>query len=210
MPRSLFRLSRWLPPGVAAPWFSQASPWLAASRMGASVAMLPSDRSSSPQVAALRVATEVICTQLRGEAREQARLIRSGAADELTEADVVRMARDIATAAGAQLDAAAPHCQRPSADPELQATRREAGQLMAAAPRQVDAELRKAWRARHEKAAGSQVAPLGQEVLQRSPPLVHIRMSDRAPDRPVSPQDSEDRPSLSRYPDRGRLLCGGR
>src|SRR5262245_55169165 len=92
----------------------------------------------SPEVAALRVAAEGICGQLVGQAREQARLIRSGAAGELTEADVERMARDIAVAARAQLDAAAPHCQSPSADPELQATRREAAQLIAAAALHVD------------------------------------------------------------------------
>ncbi len=116
--------------------------------------MLPSHRSSSPEVAALRVATEGICKQLRDQAREQARLIRSGAAGELTEADVERMATDIAAAARAQLDAAAPHSQSPWADPELQATRREAAQLMAAAARQVDAELRRARRAWQEKVAG--------------------------------------------------------
>jgi hypothetical protein len=113
-----------------------------------------SHRSSSPEVAALRVAAEGVCVQLLGQTREQARLIRSGAAGELTEADVERMATDIAAAARAQLDAAAPHCQSPSADPEMQATRREAAQLMAAAARQVDAELRKAWRARQEKVPG--------------------------------------------------------
>lgn len=116
--------------------------------------MLPSHRSISPEVAALRVAAEGICKQLRDQAREQARLIRSGVAGELTEADVERMARDIAAAARAQLEAAAPHCQSPSADPELQATRRQTAQLIAAAARQVDAELRKAWQARHEKLAG--------------------------------------------------------
>ena len=81
-------------------------------------------------------------------------LVRSGAAGELTEGDVERMAADIAAAARAALDAAAPHSQSPSADPELQATRREAAQLMAAAARHVDSELRKAWHTRHEKAAG--------------------------------------------------------
>ncbi len=118
------------------------------------VAMLPSPHSPSPEVVALRVATEAICKQLRYQAREQARLIRSGAAGDLTEANVERMATDIAAAAHAQLDAAAPHCQSPSADPELQATRREAAHLVAAAARQVDAELRKARRARDEKVAG--------------------------------------------------------
>jgi hypothetical protein len=113
-----------------------------------------SQRSSSPEVAALQTATENICRQLLRQAREQARLIRSGAAGELTEADVERMARDIAAAARAQLDAAAPHSQSSSADPELQTTRREAAQLMASAAREVDTKLRKAWRARQEKAAG--------------------------------------------------------
>ena len=92
--------------------------------------------------------------QLRDQARQQARLIRSGAAGELTEADVERMAEDITAAARARLDAAAPHDQGPSADPELQVTRREAAMLMAATARLADAELRKAWRARQEQAAG--------------------------------------------------------
>jgi hypothetical protein len=113
-----------------------------------------SHRSSSPEVAALRVAAEGICGQLRVRAREQARLIRSSAAGELTEADVERIAGDIAAAARAQLDAAAPGSQSLSPDPELQATRREAAQLMAAAAREADAELRKAWQARHENGTG--------------------------------------------------------
>ena len=113
-----------------------------------------SRRSPSPEVAALRAAAEGSCKQLRDQAREQARLIRSGGADEATEADVERMAQDITAAARALLDAAAPHCQSPSADPELQATHREAAMLMAAVARQADAELRKAWQARHEKTAG--------------------------------------------------------
>ena len=92
--------------------------------------------------------------QLRDQVREQARLIRSGAAGELTEADVERMADDIAAAARARLDAAAPDCQDPAADPELQATRREAAMLMGAAAREAAAVLRKAWRARHEQAPG--------------------------------------------------------
>lgn len=108
--------------------------------------------SPSPQVAALRAAAERACVQLRGQTREQARLIRSGAAGELTEADVGRMAADLAAAARAQLDAAAPPGQGPSADPEMQATRREAAQLMAAVAREVDAELRRAWQARPGKA----------------------------------------------------------
>lgn len=111
-------------------------------------------RSSSQEVAALRAAAEGICKQLLDQAREQARLIRTGAADELAEADVERITAEIAAAARAQLDAVTPNGQNPSANPELQATRREAAQLMAAAARQVDAELRKAWQARHEKAAG--------------------------------------------------------
>ena len=114
--------------------------------------MQPSHRSPSPDAAALRVATEDIVRQLRGQAREQAQLIRSGAAGELVEADVERMAADIAAAARARLDAAVPYWQSPWADPELQATRLEAAQLMAAAARQMDAELRRAWRTRQEKA----------------------------------------------------------
>ena len=107
-----------------------------------------SRRSPSPEVAALRAAAEGSCKQLRDQVREQARIIRSSAVGELTEADVERMAEDIVAAARARLDAA-PHYQSPSADPELQTTRREAAMLMAAAARQADAELRKAWRTRH-------------------------------------------------------------
>jgi hypothetical protein len=124
--------------------------------------MPPSHRSPSPDVAALRVATEGIVRQLGGQAREQARLIRSGAAGELTEADVERMAADIITAARARLEAAVPDWQSQWAEPELQATRREAAQLMAAAEREVDAELRKAWRTRQEKAGGRWRRRLGQ------------------------------------------------
>jgi hypothetical protein len=120
-----------------------------------SLAVMPSSRRSpSPEVTALRAAAEGSCRQLRDQVREQARLIRSGAVGELTEADVERMAEDITAAARARLDAAAPPRQSPSADPELQATRRQAGMLMAAAAREADAVLRKAWQARHEKAAG--------------------------------------------------------
>src|SRR5258708_16800700 len=50
---------------------------------GSLVAMLPSHRSSSPEVAALRVATEGICKQLRVQAREHARLFLSAAAAHL-------------------------------------------------------------------------------------------------------------------------------
>jgi translation initiation factor IF-2 len=81
--------------------------------------MPSSRRSPSPEVAALRAAAEGSCKQLRDQTREQARLIRSSAVGELTEADVERMAADIAAAA-----------------------------------RQADAELRKAWRARPQEAGG--------------------------------------------------------
>jgi hypothetical protein len=124
--------------------------------------MPPSRRSPSPAVAALRAAAEGSCMQLRDQAREQARLIRSGAAGELTEADVERMAKDITAAAQARLAAAAAHDQSPSADPELQVTRREAAMLMTAAGREADAMLREAWRARHEEAAGRWWRRLGQ------------------------------------------------
>jgi len=103
-------------------------------------------------VAALRTATERICTQLADKARAQARRIRAGDAGELTEADVVRIGAEIADAARAQLDGVVPDRQSFLADPELQATRREAAALMAAAEREVDALLREAWRARHGKA----------------------------------------------------------
>ena len=116
--------------------------------------MPSSRRSPSPEVAAFRVAAEGSCKQLRDQVRQQARLIRSGAVGELTEADVERMAEDITAAARARLDAAAPHDQSASADPELQAARRQVGMLMAATAREADAVLRKAWRARHEEAAG--------------------------------------------------------
>jgi hypothetical protein len=116
--------------------------------------MPSSRRSPSPEVAALRVAVEGSCKQLRDQVRQQARLIRSGAVGELTEADVGRMAEDITAAARARLDAAAPDYQSLPADPELQATRREAAMLMAVSAREADAVLRKAWRARHEGAAG--------------------------------------------------------
>jgi len=116
--------------------------------------MPPSHRSPSPEIGALRAAAEEICMQLLRQAREQARLIRSGAVGELTEADVESMAADITAAAHSQLDATAPYSQSPSADPEVQTTRREAAQLMAAAGRQAEAELRKAWRTRQENAAG--------------------------------------------------------
>jgi hypothetical protein len=116
---------------------------------------LPSSRRSpSPEVAAFRAAAEGSCRQVRDQTREQARLIRSGAVGELTEADVERMADDIAAAAGAGLDAAAPDRQSLPDDPELQATRREAAMIVAAAAREARAVLRKAWRARQEEAAG--------------------------------------------------------
>ncbi|HEY6480406.1 MAG TPA: hypothetical protein VIZ00_10270 [Streptosporangiaceae bacterium] len=88
-------------------------------------------------MAAFRAAAEGIVRQLRDQTREQARLIRSGAAGELTEADVERMTADIAAAARARLDAAVPDWQGPPADLELSATRREAALLMAAAAREV-------------------------------------------------------------------------
>jgi hypothetical protein len=117
-----------------------------------SLAAVPSShRSPSPEVTALRAAALSSCKQLRDQARQQARLIRSGAAGELTGADVERMAQDIISAARAQLDATAPHYQNPTADPELLATRRETAQIMTAAAREVDATLRKAWQARQEK-----------------------------------------------------------
>jgi hypothetical protein len=116
--------------------------------------MPSSRRSPSPEVAALRVAVEGSCKQLRDQVRQQARLIRSGAVGELTEADAGRMAEDITAAARARLDAAAPFDQSLPADPELQATRRQAAKLMAVSAREADTVLRKAWRARYEEAAG--------------------------------------------------------
>jgi hypothetical protein len=116
--------------------------------------MPSSHRSPPPEVAALRAAVEDSCKQLREQARQQARLIRSGAVGELTEADVERMAADITAAARARLDAAAPHDQSASAVSELQAARREAAQIMAVMAREADAVLRKAWRARHKEATG--------------------------------------------------------
>jgi hypothetical protein len=110
--------------------------------------MPSSRRSPSPEVAAYRGAVEDSVRQIRDQTRQQARLIRSGAAGELTQADVERMAEDITAAARARLDAAAPPCQEPSADQELQATRRQAAQLMAVTAREAAAVLTKAWRAR--------------------------------------------------------------
>jgi len=112
--------------------------------------MPSSRRSPSPEVAALRVAVEDSVRQLRDQVRQQARLIRSGAVGELTQADVERMAEDITAAARARLDAAAPPGQGPSADQELQATRREAAQIMAVTAREAAAVLLKAWRARQK------------------------------------------------------------
>src|SRR5215469_2025326 len=113
-----------------------------------------SHHAQSPEIAAIQIATERIVTQLRRQTREQARLIRSGAAGELTEADVERMARDIAAAARAQLDAAVQHCQLPPTDPGLQNFRREADILLAAAARDAGAKLRETWQAPPEKATG--------------------------------------------------------
>lgn len=92
--------------------------------------------------------------QLRDQVREQARLIRSGAVGGLTEADAEGMAKDMTAAAQARFDAAAAQYQSPASDPELATTRREAAMLMAAAGREAHAELREAWRARHEGAVG--------------------------------------------------------
>jgi hypothetical protein len=107
-------------------------------------------RSPSPEVAALRVAVEDSCRQLREQVRQQARRIRSGAAGEPTQADVERMAEDITAAGRVRLDAAAPPGQGPSADQELHATHRQAAQLMAAMAREAAAELHKEWRARQK------------------------------------------------------------
>jgi hypothetical protein len=112
--------------------------------------MPSSRRSPSPEVAALRVAVEDSCRQLREQTRQQARLIRSGAVGELTQADVERMAEDLTAAARARLDAAAPPGQGPSADQELQASRRQAAQIMAVTAREAAAVLHKAWRARQK------------------------------------------------------------
>jgi hypothetical protein len=60
------------------------------------------------------------------------------------------MAQDITAAARARLDAAAPPGQGPAADQELQATHREAAQLMALMAREAAAELHRAWRARQK------------------------------------------------------------
>jgi hypothetical protein len=119
-----------------------------------SLAAVPSShRSPSPEVAALRAAAVSSCMQLRDEARQQARLIRSGAVGELTEADVERMARDMTAAARVRLDAAAPHDRDQTADPELQAVHRDAAKLMTAAGREAEAMLREAWQAPPEKPA---------------------------------------------------------
>jgi hypothetical protein len=107
-------------------------------------------RSPSPEVAALRLAVEDSVRQIRDQVRQQARFIRSGAVGELTQADVERMAEDITAAARARLDAAAPPGQVPSADQELQATHREAAQIMAVTAREAAAVLLKAWRARQK------------------------------------------------------------
>jgi hypothetical protein len=112
--------------------------------------MPSSRRSPTPEVVALRVAVEDSCRQLRDQVRQQARLIRSGAVGELTQADVERMAEDITAAARVRLDAAAPPGQGPSADQELQATHREAAKIMALMAREAAAVLHKAWRARQK------------------------------------------------------------
>jgi hypothetical protein len=109
-----------------------------------------SRRSPSPEVAALRLAVEDNVRRIRDQVRQQAQLIRSGAAGELTQADVERMAEDITAAARARLDAVAPPGQGPPADQELQATHGQAAQLMAATAREAAAVLDKAWRARQK------------------------------------------------------------
>jgi len=116
--------------------------------------MPSSRRSPSPEVLALRAAAEASCKQLRDQAGQQARLIRSGAAGELTEADVERMAAGIAAAARARLDAAAREDETGPADQDLAVTRREAAMLMTTAAHQAEAVLRRAWQARQEAAAG--------------------------------------------------------
>ena len=113
--------------------------------------MLPSFRKSSPEVNALRTAAMDIDAQLRHQAREQARLIRSRPSGDLAEADIQRLAREMAAAARARLDAAIEVSQSTSADPELEATRREAAQILAAAVREAEAEMLKAWKARYHK-----------------------------------------------------------
>ena len=80
-------------------------------------------------------------------------LIRSGAVAARTEADVGRMSEEIAAAARARLDAAAPPDPSPSADPELQAARRQVAALLTAAAREADVVLRGAWRAGPEEEA---------------------------------------------------------
>lgn len=113
--------------------------------------MPSSRRSPSPEVAALRAAAEASVRQLRDDVRRQVGLIRSGAAGALTEADVERMTEEITAAARARLDATAPPSQSPSADPEVQATRRQAAAIITAAGREADAVLRRAWRAGPEE-----------------------------------------------------------
>jgi len=116
--------------------------------------MPSSRRSPSPEVAALRKAAEGIVRQLRDEARRQARLIRSAAAGQLTEADVERMAEDITAAARARLDAAVPQFEGLPADPGLPVTRREAAELITVATHQAEAVVRRAWQDRQENSAG--------------------------------------------------------
>src|ERR1700756_468119 len=109
-----------------------------------------SRRSPSPEVTALRLAAEDSVRQVRDQVRQQARLIRSGAAGELTQADVERMAEDTTAAARARLDAVAPPGEGASADQELQATHGQAAQLVAVAAREAAAVLHKAWRDRQK------------------------------------------------------------
>ncbi|MHB1430546.1 MAG: hypothetical protein ACYCVZ_00285 [Streptosporangiaceae bacterium] len=113
--------------------------------------MMPSFRSSSPEVNTLRAAAMDIEAQLLDQAREQARRIHSGASGDLAEADIQRLAGEMAAAARARLDAAIEVSQSTSADPELETTRRGATQILAAAVRDAEAEMLKAWRARYQK-----------------------------------------------------------
>jgi hypothetical protein len=117
--------------------------------------MLAPRRPLSPEVIAVREAAMASTRQLRKQVRDQARLIRSGALGELTEADVARLAAEMSAAARAQVDAAAPSGQGTAEDQELRATRREAAGILTAAARQAELTLREAWRrAGQEKAPG--------------------------------------------------------
>ncbi|MHB1817102.1 MAG: hypothetical protein ACYCO9_03560 [Streptosporangiaceae bacterium] len=90
-----------------------------------------------------------IDAQLRHQAREQARLIRSRASGDLAEVDIQRLAGEMAAAARARLDAAIEVSRSTPADPELEATRTGAAQILAAPVREAEAEMVEAWRARY-------------------------------------------------------------